>query len=431
MKKSLPFSKIRSFILLLALLILVGGAGYRLGERKASLNIVDSRPVVNTETPDGTNVDFNLFWDVWGKVSRYYIDPKAIDIQKLVYGAVSGMVAAVGDPYTSFFPPQENKQFKEDLGGAFEGIGAQLGMKDGRVIVVSPLKGTPAEAAGVLPNDIILKVDDAETAGWTVDQAVDRIRGPKNTKVRLTLLSPLSSEGPREVEIVRNTITVPSVTWWVKNVRDVAEIASATEAASLKLRSDNSRVAYINLTRFGDNTNADWDKAVNEILAAEKNGNKVAGLVLDLRNNPGGYLDGAVYIASEFMKGGTVVSQVNSDGTRQDYPTDRKGKLTGMKVVVLVNRGSASAAEIVAGALRDSNRAKLVGETTFGKGTVQTPFDLSGGSSVHITTGKWLLPGGTSISEKGLTPDLTVVLDPANAATADGQFARAIELLLK
>lgn len=431
MKKSLPFSKIRSFILLLALLILVGGAGYRLGERKASLNIVDSRPVVNTETPDGTNVDFNLFWDVWGKVSRYYIDPKAIDIQKLVYGAVTGMVAAVGDPYTSFFPPQENKQFKEDLGGAFEGIGAQLGMKDGRVIVVSPLKGTPAEAAGVLPNDIILKVDDAETAGWTVDQAVDRIRGPKNTKVRLTLLSPLSSEGPREVEIVRNTITVPSVTWWVKNVRDVAEIASATEAASLKLRSDNSRVAYINLTRFGDNTNADWDKAVNEILAAEKNGDKLAGLVLDLRNNPGGYLDGAVYIASEFMKGGTVVSQVNSDGTRQDYPTDRKGKLTGMKVVVLVNQGSASAAEIVAGALRDSNRAKLVGETTFGKGTVQTPFDLSGGSSVHITTGKWLLPGGTSISEKGLTPDLTVVLDPANAATADGQFARAIELLLK
>jgi len=429
--KSLPFSKIRSVILLVALLILVGGAGYRLGERKASVNFVDKRPVINTEAPDSTNVDFNLFWDVWGKVSRYYIDPKAIDIQKLVYGAVTGMVAAVGDPYTSFFPPQENKQFKEDLGGAFEGIGAQLGMKDGRVIIVSPLKGTPAEAAGVLPNDIILKVNDDETAGWTVDQAVDRIRGPKNTKVRLTLLSPLSSEGPREVEIVRNTITVPSVTWWIKNIRDVTEISAATEAASLKLRSDNSKIAYINLTRFGDNTNADWDKAVNEIVAFEKNGDKLAGLVLDLRNNPGGYLDGAVYIASEFMKGGTVVSQVNSDGTRQDYPTDRKGKLTNMKVVVLVKQGNASAAEIVAGALRDSNRGRLVGETTFGKGTVQTPFDLSGGSSVHITTGKWLLPGGTSISEKGLTPELVVTLDPANAATADGQFARAIELLLK
>jgi carboxyl-terminal processing protease len=150
-----------------------------------------------------------------------------------------------------------------------------------------------------------------------------------------------------------------------------------------------------------------------------------------MRNNPGGYLDGAVYIASEFMKGGTVVSQVNSDGTRQDYPTDRKGKLTDIRVIVLVNKGSASAAEIVSGALRDSKRAKLVGETTFGKGTVQTPFDLAQGSSVHITTGKWLLPGGDSISQKGLTPDLEVPLSETFSATNDAQLARGIELLLQ
>lgn len=429
--KSLPFSKIRSFVLILALLMLAGGLGYRLGERNVSVNFVDQRPVINTAAPTGENVDFNLFWDVWGKLTRYYIEPKSIDVQKLVYGAISGMVGAVGDPYTSFFPPQENKQFKEDLGGAFEGIGAELGMKDGRVVIVSPLKGTPAEAAGVLPNDIILKVDNEETAGWTVEQAVNKIRGPKNTKVRLTLLSPVSAEGPRDVTIVRNTITVPSVTWWVKNVRDISEISQATEAAQLKLRSSNDRIAYINLTRFGDNTNTDWSRAVDEILALEKTGGKINGLVLDLRNNPGGYLDGAVYIASEFMKGGTVVSQVNSDGTRQDYPTDRKGKLMNMPVVVLVNKGSASAAEIVSGALRDSKRAKLVGETTFGKGTVQTPFDLSAGSSVHITTGKWLLPGGDSISEKGLTPDLTVSLGVGYTATADAQLARGIEVLLQ
>ena len=222
--KSLPISKIRSFILILALLILAGGFGYRMGERRVSVNFVDQRPVINTAAPSGTGVDFNLFWDVWGKLTRYYIEPKSIDVQKLVYGAITGMVAAVGDPYTSFFPPQENKQFKEDLGGEFEGIGAQLGMKDGRVVIVSPLKGTPAEAAGVMPNDIILKVDDEETAGWTVEQAVNKIRGPKNTTVRLTLLSPISSEGPREVSIVRNTITVPSVTWWVKPVSEISEI---------------------------------------------------------------------------------------------------------------------------------------------------------------------------------------------------------------
>lgn len=429
--KSLPFSKIRSLVVIVALLILAGGIGYQLGERKVSIGLSgDNRPVVNTGAPAGTSVDFGLFWDVWGKLTRYYIDPHTINVEKLVHGAVTGMVAAVGDPYTSFFPPQENKQFKEDLGGAFEGIGAELGLKDGRVVIVSPLKGTPAEAAGVLPNDIILKVDDAETAGWTVEQAVNKIRGPKGTKVRLTLLSPMDSQGPREVSITRNTITVPSVVSWIKPVREVTEIAEATEAAVLKARSSDDRIAYIKLTRFGDNTNADWNKAVDAIAAADRN-SRVSGLVLDLRNNPGGYLDGAVYIASEFMKSGTVVSQVNSDGTRQNYPTDHKGRLTNMKVVVLVNKGSASASEIVAGALRDSKRAKLVGETTFGKGTVQTPFDLNGGSSVHITTGKWLLPGGSSISQTGLTPDFTIAQDGSVSATADAQLAKAIELILQ
>lgn len=427
---SLPFSKIRSFILILSLLILSGGIGYRLGERNISIDFsADRRPVIKTEAPTGNAVDFSLFWDVWGKVSRYYIEPKAIDIQKLVYGAVSGMVAAVGDPYTSFFPPQENKQFKEDLGGAFEGIGAQLGIKDGRIIIVSPLKSTPAESAGLLPNDLILKVDDEETAGWTVEQAVREIRGPKGTSVKLNILTPMSPAGPRDISIVRSTITVPSVTWWVKSPREVVEISGASESA--KLLQSSKRVAYINLTRFGDNTNADWIKAVSGILQAEKSGGKVEGLVLDLRNNPGGYLDGAVFIASEFMKSGTVVSQVNSDGTRQDYPTDRKGSLTGIPIVVLVNKGSASAAEIVAGALRDTNRAKLVGETTFGKGTVQTPFDLTGGSSVHITTGKWLIPSGASISEKGLTPDLVVSMEMSAMASSDAQLAKAIELLLQ
>ena len=429
MKKSLPFSKIRSFVVLLALLLLAGGVGYQLGERNVSFGVSpDKRVILNTASPTGSSVDFALFWDVWSKLTHYYVDPTMIDVQKMVYGAISGMVSAVGDPYTSFFPPKENKQFKEDLGGAFEGIGAQLGLKEGRVVIVSPLKGTPAEAAGLKPSDIILKVDDADTAGWTVEEAVNKIRGPKGTKVKLTILRVTSADGPREISITRNTITIPSVTWWVKSPSEVTEIKSATEAA--KIRTSSKRVAYIQITRFGDNTNADWDKAVDGVLAAQASA-PLSGLILDLRNNPGGYLEGAVYIGSDFIKNGTIVSQVNSDKSRQDYTPEKKGRLYTMPVVVLVNKGSASAAEIVSGALRDARHAKLIGETTFGKGTVQTPFDLSGGSSVHITTGKWLLPSGSSISQKGLTPDIAVPISDTAGATEDAQLARGIEALLQ
>lgn len=429
---TLPFSKIRTFILILSFIILVGGTGYYLGERKVSLSVssVDKRVVVNTEIPATTgNIDFALFWDVWNKLTRYYIEPKTIDVQKLVHGAISGMVSAVGDPYTSFFPPKENKDFKEELGGAFEGIGAQLGMKDGYVIVMSPLRGTPAEKAGLRPNDYILKVDDEDTTGWTVQQAVTKIRGPRGTSVTLTILHEKSTK-PEEFTIQRATITVPSVVSWVKAPAKITEIEAATEAASF--RTNPNAVAYIQLSRFGDNTNSDWLKAVNEIVSYQRSNPKtLAGLVLDMRNNPGGYLEGSVFIASEFIKSGVVVSQKNSDGSIQEYTVNRSGSLLDIPMVVLVNGGSASAAEIVTGALRDYKRATVVGETTFGKGTVQTPFDLAGGSSVHITTGKWLLPKGDSISEKGITPDITIALGDTATATSDGQLARAIELLFK
>lgn len=429
--RTIPFSKIRFFVVSAAFLLLAGGIGYRLGEQGVSVKFsANKRPVVNTAASSQTPVDFGLFWDVWTKVTRYYVDPAMIDTQQMVYGAISGMVAAVGDPYTSFFPPKENKEFKEDLGGAFEGIGAQLGMKDSRVIIVSPLKGMPAEEAGLKPDDIILKVDGKDTVGWTIEDAVNAIRGPKGTKVVLTIVSPLSTEGPKDIAIVRNTITVPSVVSWIKPVGQITEISEATESASVRSKNANAYVAYISLSRFGDNTNADWNKAVDEIVRASARTN-IHGLVLDLRNNPGGYLDGAVYIGSEFISKGTVVSQVNSDGTRQDYPVVRPGRLTEMPVVVLVNKGSASASEIVSGALRDSKRAKLVGETTFGKGTVQTPYELSGGASVHITTGKWLLPKGESISHKGLTPDIEIALDATRADTADTQLSKAIDVLFQ
>jgi carboxyl-terminal processing protease len=420
--KSFRFTNIRLFVIIAALCLLTGGIGYRLGERKTSISLTpDKRIIVNQNPPAAVTVDFSQFWDVWQRLNRSYIDRATIDPQKMLWGAISGMVNSLGDPYTSYLPPQDNKDFKDNLGGAFEGIGAQLGMQDNHVMVIAPLKGTPAEAAGIVAGDYIMKVDGMDTTGWSVNETVNKIRGPKGTTVKLSILH-LKDTAPVDISIVRNTINVPSVVSWIKPVSQITEIAGVSAAKTLP---QNGTVAYIQLSQFGDNTNAEWDKAVTDVLAA---GSSVKGLVFDLRNNPGGYLEGAVYIASEFIKNGTVVSQVNSDGTKQDYPVDRQGRLLTIPMVVLINKGSASAAEIVSGAIQDYKRATLVGETSFGKGSVQTPEDLADGSSVHITTGRWLLPNGGSISKKGITPDIVITTD-ATTATADAQLEKAVELL--
>lgn len=425
---SLPFSTIRKYVIFIALFILAGGIGYNMGQRNVSIGInPDKRIILNQETPNNTNVDFSLFWDVWQRLHRYYIDAAVLDTQKMVWGAITGMVSAVGDPYTVFLPPKENREFKEDLGGEFEGIGAQLGMKDNRVVVIAPLKDTPAARAGIKSGDYILKVNDEETIGWTIPQAVTKIRGPRASTVTLNILHEGSSQ-PIDIPIVRDTILVPSVETWVKKVGEITEIEGLKETGKFD---QTKKIAYLRLSRFGDHTNDDWDKAVSEILSAEQNNGGLAGLVFDLRNNPGGYLEGSVFIASEFIKSGIIVSQKNSDNTKQDYSVDKKGKLLDIPLIVLVNKGSASAAEIVAGALRDYKRATIVGETTFGKGSVQTPFDLSQGAGLHITTGKWLLPKGDSIAKVGVSPDVEVKLDDTTTATTDAQLAKAIELLLE
>lgn len=425
--RAFPFSKIRRLILIVSILLLTGGIGYRLGERKTTLSVSpDRRLIINEQTPAASPVDFSLFWDVWQRVFRSYIDKAELDPQKLAEGAISGMVNAIGDPYTTFLPAKENREFKQDLGGEFEGIGAQLGQKEGRIVVVAPLKGTPAEKAGIRAGDWILKVNDEETIGWSIPQAVNKIRGPRGSSVSLTILHE-NAQKPEDIAITRATIQIPSVDFWVKTPVMIEEISGLPLIESLSRA--KTRIAYIHLSRFGDHTNEDWEKAVKEI-ARQLPAGDIAGLVFDLRNNPGGYLDGSVWIASEFIKSGTIVSQVNSDGTRQDYSVVKAGKLLDVPMVVIVNQGSASAAEIVAGAIRDVGRGKLVGETTFGKGSVQTPEDLAGGAGLHITTGKWLLPKGDSIHKKGITPDVLVEMEDATATT-DAQLAKAIELLLE
>lgn len=365
--------------------------------------------------------DLVLFWDVWDRVSASFIDKNLIDSKNMIYGAISGMVASLGDPYTVFLTPSQNKETKEELGGSFEGIGAQLGIKDKKIVVIAPLKGTPAEKAGLKPNDWIIKIDEKETYDLTLPEAVSKIRGKKGTAVKLSIYhaeaklntdaSPSSNlpsydleKKPDDYEIIRDTILIKSV-----------EL------------SYEKKIAVLKLSRFGDDTNNQWDESVSEIARKYSKG-EVSGMVLDLRNNPGGYLSGSSYIGSEFLKGGNVVLVENSAGEKTKYGVERVGKLLDIPLAVLINEGSASASEIVAGALSDRGRAKLVGQKSFGKGSVQEVQDLSEGAGLHITTSKWLLPSGKWINGTGLIPDFEVKMDEANP-DKDPQLEKAIEVI--
>ncbi len=400
--------RVQLLIIGVAILLVGGGIGYRLGERAVPENgDAPKKVVVNTDVPDNRAVDFALFWDVWSRLEQNYIDRDALDPEKMVHGAISGMVSSLGDPYTVFLPPKSNKEFKDDLGGNLEGIGAQLGLKDERIMVIAPLKGTPAERAGIKAGDVILKVDDAETTGWTVPEAVTKIRGTPGTSVKLTVWHEGDS-AETDIAITRDKITIPSV-----------------ELSIIEATGSGTPVAHVSLLRFGDQTNQQWDGIISEINTKPE----IRGVVLDLRNNPGGYLQGAIYIASEFIPNGVVVKQENSNGTSETFSVMRAGKYLTKPVVVLLNKGSASASEILAGALRDHKRATLVGEKSFGKGSVQTPQDLPDGSGLHITTAKWLLPNGEWINGKGIMPEIASEPDKENPAN-DVQLARAIEVLV-
>ena len=400
---------VRNIFLGLSLLILFFGIGYRLGTQGVGRGVYFQSPDVRGKDASSSSsipVDFSLFWDVWDRINRYYIDRKALDPRKMVYGAISGLVSSLEDPYTVFLPPDQNKETKDDLGGLFEGIGAQLGVKEKKIIIISPLKGSPAEKEGLVAGDWILKVDGKETATWTLPQAVAKIRGPKGTKVNLTILHKDASNSA-DISVTRDTIKVASVEWEVKN----------------------GKVVYLKLGRFGDSTTDEWTKAVTDISALiAKNKGEIKGLVLDLRNNPGGYLSGSVFIASEFLADGTVVIQESATKTKQTYEVNRKGKLLSLPMVVLINKGSASASEIVAGALKDRGRAKLVGETSFGKGSIQEAQELSGGAGIHITVAKWLLPSGRWINGSGIEPDIKVENDENNP-DSDLQLEKAMESL--
>lgn len=409
------------FIILIAFFI-----GYYFGINKVSFDWKNYKPnvsVVNKEPPASlSTVDFSLFWTVWQKLQNSYYDKKVIDPQKLLNGAISGMVQSLGDPYTVFLPPSQNTDFKEGMAGQFQGIGAELGVKEKQIIVVAPLDGMPAQKVGVKAEDAVLKVDGIPTDGWTLTQAVEKIRGPKGTSVVLTVLHK-DEQKPVDLKITRDTITVKSVVGWVKKVKDIERIKKD------KLPSDQ-KIIYIRLSQFGDNTNQEWLTTVNKLSLDTAKNKNVKGLILDLRNNPGGYLTDATFIASEFIKDGTVVIQDRGNNDRNIFSVSRKGLFLDIPVIVLINKGSASASEIVAGALRDHNRAKLIGDTSFGKGTIQQAEDLGNGAGLHVTIAKWLTPNEIWVHGKGLTPDIPVALDAKDQAR-DLQLEKAVEELVK
>lgn len=328
------------------------------------------------------SVEFNQFWEVWDKIKVKYVKQPVKDVD-MFYGAIQGLVTALGDPYSLYLPPQAAEEFARDLSGELEGIGAEIGVKDGQLVVVAPLPDSPAAKAGLRPGDKILFIDKESTFGLDVITAVGKIRGQAGTKVILTIARNGLTKST-EVEIVREKINVPSILFSVKP----------------------NNIGYLRVMQFNDETTRQLVKYIKQMR-----GKNVEGVILDLRNNPGGYMDAAVEMASEWIKDGVVVSEKGVDGISNNHYSAGRHALAGMKTVVLINKGSASASEIVAGALQDYQKAILLGEKTFGKGSVQDFETFPDGSALKLTVAEWFTPQGKNINKEGISPDIEIKED--------------------
>jgi carboxyl-terminal processing protease len=347
------------------------------------------------------SIDFSSLNSVYGLMQRNF-DGKISD-QSALDGAKAGLVSAGGDPYTVYLTAKEAKALSDDLTGKLSGIGAEIGLKKNVLTVIAPIDGTPAAKAGLRARDSIARINGEDTSGMSVDTAVNKIRGPKDTKVTLKIVREGVAD-PFEVSITRAEISVPSVKWSLKN--------------------DN--VAYINVTRFGPDTSELVNQAATELKA--KGATRV---ILDLRNDPGGYLAAGVDVASQFLDPGKLVVEERTGGVSKDkLKASTGGLLRGLPTVVLINSGSASASEIVAGALHDNHVARLEGETSFGKGSVQEIKSLPGGAQLKVTVAHWYTPGGVNINKEGIKPDVEVKLTSDDfSAGRDPQLDKALELL--
>ncbi len=357
-------------------------------------------PTVVANTAVGNAAGDPLYAQVEQLMRTKYLRADELNNDSMLFGAIGGMVASAGDPYTAFFDPEQNQASEEQLSGKYSGIGAELGYnEDKQIVVVAPIKGTPAEAAGLMAGDLIVAIDNESIKGLTLNEVVLKIRGEAGTDVVLTVL-PKGATETKDITITRKQITIKTVELEFKD-----------------------GIAYVSLSRFGETTDAEWATAVSEIVAKGS-----TSMILDMRNNPGGYLDTAITIGSEFFKDGIIVGQEDASGSVDNFEATGRGRLTDIKVTVLVNGGSASASEIVAGALKSRDRADIVGMKSFGKGTVQQVIDLARDTSLHVTIAKWILPNGDNIDKQGISPDIEVDMTSEDVqADRDPQLDRAMQ----
>lgn len=364
---------------LLGLFLLTGtafGAGLFVG----GANLLSPCITRTAEQPQ----QFDVFWEAWNLVQRNFIDRSTLDPTRLTYGAIRGMVDALGDTgHTSYLTPEQREERLTSIEGRFTGIGAQLGEEQGLPVIVSPFDGSPAQEAGIKPGDVILEVNGEDVSGLTLSEIAEKVRGPADSQVTLTLFRPEENRS-LEIMMIRREISIPSVSW---------AMVPETE------------VALIRLSQFSAQATEEIVAAVNDAKSAG-----AASLLIDVRNNPGGLLDQAISVTSQFLTGGNVLLEEDADGNRIAYPVEAGGQATDLPLVVLVNPGTASSSEIFAGAVQDQQRGEVVGQTTFGTGTVLQPYTLQDGSELLLGVKQWLTPNGRLIRNQGIQPDEVVDL---------------------
>jgi carboxyl-terminal processing protease len=387
--------------------VILTGGGFAAGYLVRQSDTAHPLPATSTQQAAGPTQEqtmFAPFWEAWDLVHKQYVD-QPVDDLKLMQGAIRGMVAALGDAHSNYMTPEEYQIASTDLTGELEGIGAQVEGAGDYLRIVSPFPGSPAEKAGLQPRDLIVKVDGQDVGGLGEAKIISLVRGPAGSKVHLTIQRE-GSASLLEFDVIRAKITLPSV-----------------ESKML-----DGNVAYVKLNDFGAKTPDELNSALKTLLAQ-----KPVGLVLDLRGNPGGYVDTAISVASQFIPSGVIMRARYNDGSEQTHQAIAGGLATNIPMVVLVNKGSASASEIVSGAIQDYGRGKIVGETSYGKGSEQQLTPLRGNNGVvRITVAHWFTPKGRSIEKVGITPDVTVTLTADDtAAKRDPQLDAAVKLLLK
>lgn len=357
-----------------------------------------------TKATQDPNLNLQKYWNVWGRVQQNYVDAEHISTEDAVYGSIKGLIDSLGDPYSSFLTPDETEIFQSTLNSELQGIGAEMTIEEGYLTVVSPLKDSPAEKAGLKPGDVIIAIDKVDSTEYSFIEAIENIRGPRGSKVILTVVREELNE-PQDISIIRDKIELESVT---SEVMD-------------------ENIFYISINQFSDDTEKEFFEAVNDALLID-----TKGIIIDLRFNGGGYLESAVNILGEFLENGLtgVVIESTASRDREALSVEGKQRLAGIPLVILINEGSASASEILAGALQDYGKAFLIGKTTYGKGSVQEVEVLPDGSSLRLTIAKWLTPNNRSIDHEGIAPDLEVEITEEDIANEyDSQLEKALEYL--